>query len=42
MPSENSAFESAALLTVDVLARTVGLANAAPTDDYDVFNLYRC
>ena len=34
--------ESAALVTVDAVARTVGLVNAAPTDDYDVFNLYRC
>ena len=37
-----NAFESAALITVDVLARTLGVVNAAPTDDYDVFNLYRC
>jgi hypothetical protein len=38
----SNAFESAALITVDVLARTLSLINAAPTDDYDVFNLYRC
>jgi hypothetical protein len=38
----SSAFESAALITVDTAARTLSLVNAAPTDDYDVFNLYRC
>jgi len=35
-------FESAALITVDLGARSLSLVNAAPTDDYDVFNLYRC
>ncbi len=37
-----SAFESAALVTVDVVARTLSVVNAAGTDDYDVGNLYRC
>jgi hypothetical protein len=35
-------FESAALIIVDAQARTVSLTLAAPSDDYDVFNLYRC
>jgi hypothetical protein len=35
-------FESAALITVDTVGKALALVNAAPTDDYDVFNLYRC
>jgi len=38
----SSTFESAALITVDAVAGTITTANAAPTDDYDVFNLFRC
>lgn len=34
--------DSASLVTVDAVARTASLVNAAPSDDYDVFNLYRC
>lgn len=35
-------YESAALVTVDTVMGTVSLVNAAPSDDYDVFNLYHC
>jgi len=38
----SNTFESAALITVDTLARTITNTNAAPTDDYDVYNLFRC
>ena len=38
----SSTFESAALITVDTLTGAIQTANAAPTDDYDVLNLFRC
>ena len=38
----SATFESAALIVVDTLAQTLQTTNAAPTDDYDVLNLFRC
>ena len=38
----SSEFESAALVVVDLLNHTYTLTLAAPDDEYDVVNLYRC